>query len=200
MANGAAAKKKLDRIKNGGLPPLGKKSSAKKPAKVVNKRPAEPEAPGPSVVIEIPKGALPGRDVVKKSAGEIGRENFRKAREKRIAAGLPANGRVPGQANKVTVLLRDAIPEALSRLGSDGKGKDGLIGWLMKQGQREPVAMMKLLDKLLPMQIQASGQVQHTYGSLEEITERFKSRGLPMPQDFTQPFLPQPDVEVDDGE
>src|SRR6516162_4583358 len=41
-------------------------------------------------------------------------------------------GRKPGTPNKLTKELKDAVIQAAERVGSDEKGKDGLIGYLMR--------------------------------------------------------------------
>lgn len=101
-------------------------------------------------------------------------------------------GRTKGAQNKITRILKEALPEALERLGSDGQGKDGLVGWLMQVATKEPVAYLRLLDKLLPHQINgASVSVTATntttYSTHEEIVARMKERGLPVPASFLEP-------------
>jgi hypothetical protein len=99
-------------------------------------------------------------------------------------------GRTKGAQNKITRILKEALPEALERLGSDGQGKDGLVGWLMQVATKEPVAYLRLLDKLLPHQINgASLSVTATavYSTHEEIVGRMKERGLPVPAGLAEP-------------
>jgi hypothetical protein len=103
-------------------------------------------------------------------------------------AGGRVGGRTKGAQNKITRILKEAIPEALERLGSDGQGKDGLVGWLMQVATKEPAAYLRLLDKLLPHQINgASVSVIATYGTHEEIIARMKERGLPLPPSLIDP-------------
>lgn len=62
-------------------------------------------------------------------------------------------GRPKGMPNKTTTLLKDAIMQAAEASGGDGKGKEGLIGYLKKQAVDEPVAFMSMLGKVLPLQV-----------------------------------------------
>lgn len=62
-------------------------------------------------------------------------------------------GRPKGAVNKTTTLLKDAILQAAEAVGSDAKGKEGLVGYLKKQAVDEPVAFMTMLGKVLPTQV-----------------------------------------------
>ena len=64
--------------------------------------------------------------------------------------GNMGKGRRKGVPNKTTALLKDAILTAAEQAGD----KDGLVGYLKKQAEEEPVSFMSLLGKVLPMQIQ----------------------------------------------
>jgi hypothetical protein len=58
----------------------------------------------------------------------------------------------------------------------------------MQVATKEPVAYFRLLDKLLPHQINgASVSVTATYSTHEEIVARMKERGLPVPLSFLDP-------------
>ena len=60
-------------------------------------------------------------------------------------------GRSKGTMNKTTSLLKDAILEAAELSGD----KDGMVGYLVRQANENPVAFMGLLGKVLPLQIVA---------------------------------------------
>lgn len=93
-------------------------------------------------------------------------------------------GRAPGTPNKVSVLLKDALIKAAEAEGLDRKGKDGLIGFLRMLSRREPAVYGRLLEKLLPYQLTGKDggpmQLQHT--TKQQVVERLKERGLPVPQ------------------
>lgn len=93
------------------------------------------------------------------------------------------SGRKPGQKNKYGRLLKDCLIIAAELEGEDGRGKDGLVGYLRKQSRTEPVAFMKMMEKLLPMQItgQDGSPVQIEHSTKDQIIERFKERGMPLP-------------------
>jgi hypothetical protein len=71
-------------------------------------------------------------------------------------------GRVKGTPNRMTTFLKDAAIEAAMRLGSDRKGKDELVGYLMFAAMEEPAAYLSLLGRILPLQakMRISGAVQ----------------------------------------
>lgn len=68
---------------------------------------------------------------------------------KRLFAGKPGPGRPKGIPNKNTTRLKDAILDAAEKAG----GKGGLLGYLTKQADANPVAFMSLLGKVLPMTV-----------------------------------------------
>lgn len=70
-----------------------------------------------------------------------------------VNAGNRGKGRVKGVPNKTTALLKEAILIAAEDVGNDGKGKDGLIGYLRLVAVNEMSAFASLLGKVLPMQI-----------------------------------------------
>jgi hypothetical protein len=65
----------------------------------------------------------------------------------------PGLGRRPGQANRITKSLKTAIVGAAAMHGSDGSGRDGLVGYLLHLAARHPKAFSHLLGKLLPYQL-----------------------------------------------
>lgn len=62
-------------------------------------------------------------------------------------------GRPAGSPNKTTALLKEAIIKAAESVGSDGEGKDSLIGYCTFLAKSEPKAFAQLLGKVLPMQV-----------------------------------------------
>ena len=61
-------------------------------------------------------------------------------------------GRNKGTMNKTTALLKDAILTAAEQAGD----KDGMVGYLVRQANENPVAFMGLMGKVLPLQIAAN--------------------------------------------
>lgn len=69
----------------------------------------------------------------------------------------PKGGSRKGRPNRTTSVLKDAILLAAEQAGHDGKGKDGLTGYLRSLAVLEPVAFASLLGKVLPLQISGEG-------------------------------------------
>lgn len=63
-------------------------------------------------------------------------------------------GRAAGTPNKTTALLKDAILKAAEKAGDKG----GLVGYLTTQASANPAAFMTLLGKVLPMQVEGTGE------------------------------------------
>lgn len=73
-------------------------------------------------------------------------------------ANLRPRPRVKGQANRITRDLRQAIVDAASAYGSDGRGTGQLVGYLYFLAARHPKAFSGLLGKLMPLQFNGSFQ------------------------------------------
>jgi len=70
-----------------------------------------------------------------------------------IGKGKAGPGRPAGQPNKTTAVLKEAIILAAEQVGQDGKGKDGLTGYLRHVASSDVKAFSALLGKVLPMQV-----------------------------------------------
>lgn len=69
--------------------------------------------------------------------------------------GLPkTGGRQKGVPNKRTALLKDAILEAAEKAGGEG----GIVGYLTLQATENPGPFMTLLGKVLPTQVEGTGE------------------------------------------
>lgn len=66
-------------------------------------------------------------------------------------------GRPKGSANKTTAALKEAILQAAEAVGVDGKGKEGLIGYLKRVATQDVKAFASLLGKVLPLQVTGEG-------------------------------------------
>jgi hypothetical protein len=76
-------------------------------------------------------------------------------------------------------MLKDAILKAASMIGQDGKGKNGLTGYLMMLAVKERAVYARLLEKVLPMQLELKDKTAPQY-TAEEAVERLQERGLPV--------------------
>jgi hypothetical protein len=95
-------------------------------------------------------------------------------------------GRRKGVANKTTRVLKELIILAADKTGSDGKGKDGAIGYLSWLARKEPAVFGNLLGKVLPLQLQMSphpgeGDPNKDRYSATELREQLIARGLRVP-------------------
>lgn len=75
-----------------------------------------------------------------------------------MAKGRKTGGRQPGSPNKTTAAVKELIEGALSDLG----GKK----WLVKAAKKQPGAFMNLISKLIPRDLNVSGEVKHTLEQL----------------------------------
>jgi hypothetical protein len=96
-------------------------------------------------------------------------------------------GRKPGTPNKMTTELKEAVIEAARRVGSDLKGKAGLVGYLMRVGQDDPKTFGTLLRAVLPLQINWNPEIEETRDpvieakTLEEAEAYLRRQGTPVP-------------------
>lgn len=75
-----------------------------------------------------------------------------KQRAKKVMPVSP--GRPKGAPNKTTSLLKEATLMAAEQVGRDGKGKEGLVGFLRTQAaKRNNGPFMALLGKVMPLQL-----------------------------------------------
>lgn len=70
-----------------------------------------------------------------------------------MALGRKTGGRKKGTPNKITALLKDDILTAAENAHPEGR-----IGYLTQQAQDNPTAFMTLLGKVLPMQVEGTGE------------------------------------------
>src|SRR5439155_19450975 len=88
--------------------------------------------------------------------------------------------RKKGVRNRTSLLLKEAILQAATLVGQDGKGKDGLVGYLKMLAVRERAVYARLLEKVLPMQVDVEDRTVKMY-TAEKAAMRLRERGLPVP-------------------
>lgn len=66
-------------------------------------------------------------------------------------------GRPKGSPNKVTTTLKEAILLAAGKAGLDGKGKDGLTGYLLGLALNDTKSFATLLGRVLPLEVTGEG-------------------------------------------
>ena len=56
-----------------------------------------------------------------------------------------------GRPNRISHEVKDALLKAAAKVGSDGKGKDGLIGYWERIARDNPTLTAKILAKIMPI-------------------------------------------------
>jgi hypothetical protein len=107
----------------------------------------------------------------------------------------PTSGRKAGQPNKTTRILKEAIILAAEKVGSDKRGTDGLVGYLVNIAKTRPEEFCALLGKVLPLQLTGpnDGPLQVAM-TRDEVRERLQERGIPITGVFDGPaeIIPPP--------
>ena len=92
---------------------------------------------------------------------------------------LPGSGgRPPGSKDKLTRTLKECVLMAGEIVGSDGKGRDGLLGYLTMIARRDPKTYCGLLGRLMPIDVQSTTQQPVTYRTSEEVLDELAARGI----------------------
>lgn len=105
----------------------------------------------------------------------------------------PGNpGKPAGVRHLLNKSVKECILEAAARLGSDGKGRDGLVGFMMSVGRRHPTHLLALIGKVLPLQLQAPDFENHRFRSIEEVQAELRARGIPVERIFMPDPKPLP--------
>jgi hypothetical protein len=86
-------------------------------------------------------------------------------------------GRPKGSTNRLSRDLREDISEAMERVGSDGKGKDGRLGYLMWLSRAEPKSYTILIRGTMPAEIRATMTLKPLL-TLDEALAEMRARGL----------------------
>ena len=72
--------------------------------------------------------------------------------------GNAGKGRRRGSKNKTTALIKEAIVLAAQAVGSDGKGKNGLVGYCEDLARNEKKAFAALMGRAMPVQVEGGGE------------------------------------------
>jgi hypothetical protein len=87
-------------------------------------------------------------------------------------------GRPKGSMNRFSRDLQEDLLEALERVGRDGEGEGGRVGYLMWLAREEPKSCTILLRGMMPAQIQATMTLKPLL-TLDEALAETCARGLP---------------------
>jgi hypothetical protein len=90
-------------------------------------------------------------------------------------------GRKKGTPNRLTAEIKEMIIAAFTELGANGRGEEGLKGFIKKIGREDLKSSAMLLRAVLPMQVNASinTSINVKYKTLEEANEEARKLGLP---------------------
>lgn len=98
-------------------------------------------------------------------------------------------GREKGVQNKITTTVKEALSLAMDKSGFDGKGKDGMVGYLTWLSRAEPVAFTTLIKSVIPLQLQGNLNINNTNQQnagqqemgLKEFEKVLAERGIRVP-------------------
>lgn len=115
-----------------------------------------------------------------------GEQTKKRPRGKPFQPGQVANPRGRGNSpNKVSRQLKEAILDAANKVGEDGKGKNGLEGFLIAQARKaDNRGFMSLLGKVLPLTVAFD---KNRPLEVRTTIELVKPEGADEPRDVTPP-------------
>ena len=89
-------------------------------------------------------------------------------------------GRKPDSGNTMPKQLKECILLAAELEGSDGKGKDGAVGFLRCLANRDISAFGILLSRVLPLQVEAKSDPRFVvrYETAAEVRREMKAKGF----------------------
>ena len=90
-----------------------------------------------------------------------------KLRDKRLDNLTYHEGRTPGAINRITKDLKTGILNGAIAHGADGRGKDGLDGYLCMCAARYPKHYLQVLAKLPPLQVHGEGFAGPSIGTIQ---------------------------------
>jgi hypothetical protein len=127
-----------------------------------------------------PKHRLPTPEL------ESPRAHFRKVvnggGNKRLRRG---GGRAKGKPNHTTRLAREAIVEGLSLYGENGKGKNGMVGFVLAAIRKDIRNGVSMLGMICPKQVDAViTRTDVVYKTIAELDSDLAKRGLPGSQEI----------------
>jgi hypothetical protein len=102
--------------------------------------------------------------------GQKRQGNYRRGHQK-------VGGRQRGVENALPALVKEAILQAFTELGSDNRGEGGLVGFIKRIGKKDLKTAGMLLRAILPLQVNTKVDVA-PYRTLEEIDADLRAMGV----------------------
>jgi len=100
-------------------------------------------------------------------------------------------GRAKGTPNKITHEIKQAFLNAVTSVGADGKGTDGLEGYFRNIAIKRADLTMAMMGRLMPMEANVKHEnhnvVDAAYETVADVLEEFKRRQIPL--DMWPPLL-----------
>jgi hypothetical protein len=88
-------------------------------------------------------------------------------------------GRPRGMPNRINRTLRECVLLAGEIVGSDGRGRDGLLGYLTKVARHDPKTYCGLLGRLMPIDLHTRTEAaEPVFRTIEEVDADMQARGL----------------------
>jgi hypothetical protein len=88
-------------------------------------------------------------------------------------------GRKKGTPNRFTSDIRDALIEAVNRVGRDGEGDEGMVGYLMASAMSQRQSILAMLNKAMPSLVNVKETEHAKFLNYAEARERLLSSGVP---------------------
>ena len=107
-------------------------------------------------------------------------------------------GRTPGSKNKISREIKEAVITAANLVGSNRRGKDGLIGYMRRLAVRNEAVFGGLLRHVMGTQVTIEHTERHKkYQTVEEVVEELRRFGIVPMQQKSLPHYVGPELELD---
>jgi hypothetical protein len=87
-------------------------------------------------------------------------------------------GRRKGTPNVFSRDLKQAIVNALTKIGRDGNGTDGLQGFIERAARKDVKHGVLLAARLLPLSVHSENREEVVYRTVSEIRAAFRAEGI----------------------
>jgi hypothetical protein len=136
---------------------------------------------GDRLLARLTRGSQPGR------RRATGRRFSKENQPKR------GRGRPKGARNYFTRDLQEATFNAVNRFGEDGRGKNGMEGFVFRMCSRNPEKVLDLVRASTPRQITVERRPKR-YRTVDEMQEELAQYGIDLP---ALPNYKGPEIELD---